>query len=265
MVHDFGYRGVSSEESAALGGAAHLLNFKGTDTIAGMALMHDYYGFGYHNLAHSVRASEHSIMTLNGPKGEIDIASRIIAQSSNKIVSVVGDSYDYPNFVAKMIGLKELVRTNNDNLVIRPDSVTPQQKTPAEVVLWTLRELVSGLGTTTTNGGLKTMYKVLYGDGLEPQDIKDITDTVQNAGFDPFACCVFGMGGGLLQKVNRDTFGFALKACAYSDGNEWIPVSKNPLDKSKQSRAGDQTYGLPKVFSNGMILSAPEPDTLRSC
>ena len=35
MLHDFGFRGVSSVESAAVGGAAHLINFMGTDTIAG--------------------------------------------------------------------------------------------------------------------------------------------------------------------------------------------------------------------------------------
>ena len=36
MLHDFGYRGVSSVETAGIGGAAHLVNFLGTDTIAGI-------------------------------------------------------------------------------------------------------------------------------------------------------------------------------------------------------------------------------------
>ncbi|GAI78100.1 unnamed protein product, partial [marine sediment metagenome] len=35
-LHDFGFRGVSSVESAGIGGAAHLVNFKGTDTLAGL-------------------------------------------------------------------------------------------------------------------------------------------------------------------------------------------------------------------------------------
>ena len=42
-LHDFGYRGVSSEETAAIGAAAHLLNFKGTDTLAGIVLLKDFY------------------------------------------------------------------------------------------------------------------------------------------------------------------------------------------------------------------------------
>ena len=42
-LHDFGYRGVSSVESAAIGGAAHLVNFWGTDTVAAMLCLKYYY------------------------------------------------------------------------------------------------------------------------------------------------------------------------------------------------------------------------------
>lgn len=35
-LHDFGARGVSSLESAALGGLAHLVNFHGTDTVSAL-------------------------------------------------------------------------------------------------------------------------------------------------------------------------------------------------------------------------------------
>ena len=35
-LHDFGFRGVSSVESAGIGGAAHLTQFLGTDTIASL-------------------------------------------------------------------------------------------------------------------------------------------------------------------------------------------------------------------------------------
>ena len=42
-LHDFGFRGVSSVESAALGGAAHLVNFLGTDTVAALLCCRRYY------------------------------------------------------------------------------------------------------------------------------------------------------------------------------------------------------------------------------
>ena len=43
MLHDFGARGVSSEESAALGGLAHLVNFRGTDTMSALLAAKKYY------------------------------------------------------------------------------------------------------------------------------------------------------------------------------------------------------------------------------
>lgn len=43
-LHDFGFRGVSSVESAMVGGAAHLVNFMGTDTLAGPLMLKNYYG-----------------------------------------------------------------------------------------------------------------------------------------------------------------------------------------------------------------------------
>ena len=44
QLHDFGARGVSSLESGGLGGAAHLINFNGTDTFSGALAACKYYG-----------------------------------------------------------------------------------------------------------------------------------------------------------------------------------------------------------------------------
>jgi nicotinamide phosphoribosyltransferase len=51
---------------------------------------------------------------------------------------------------------------------------------------------------------------------------------------------VFGSGGALLQKVNRDTLKFAQKGSAllYEDG-EWEGISKDPVtDPGKRSKEG---------------------------
>ena len=45
-VHDFGARGVSSQETAAIGGAAHLVNFLGSDTMAALLLHRKFYNCG---------------------------------------------------------------------------------------------------------------------------------------------------------------------------------------------------------------------------
>jgi nicotinamide phosphoribosyltransferase len=69
-LHDFGFRGVSSVESAAIGGAGHLVNFLGTDTMAALVLHKEYY---HEDMAgFSIPASEHSTMTSWGKEGECD-------------------------------------------------------------------------------------------------------------------------------------------------------------------------------------------------
>uniref|UniRef100_A0A9L0IFS4 Nicotinamide phosphoribosyltransferase n=1 Tax=Equus asinus TaxID=9793 RepID=A0A9L0IFS4_EQUAS len=63
-LHDFGYRGVSSQETAGIGASAHLVNFKGTDTVAGIALIKKYYGTKDPVPGYSVPAAEHRLMSL---------------------------------------------------------------------------------------------------------------------------------------------------------------------------------------------------------
>jgi nicotinamide phosphoribosyltransferase len=49
----------------------------------------------------------------------------------------------------------------------------------------------------------------------------------------------FGMGGALLQQLNRDTLRFALKCSAIDVNGQWHDVYKQPVtDPGKDSRAG---------------------------
>jgi nicotinamide phosphoribosyltransferase len=49
----------------------------------------------------------------------------------------------------------------------------------------------------------------------------------------------FGMGGALLQQINRDTLRFALKCSAIDINGQWHDVYKQPVtDPGKDSRAG---------------------------
>ena len=64
----------------------------------------------------------------------------------------------------------------------------------------------------------------------------------------------FGMGGGLLQKVNRDTMSFATKLChiRYADGSERDVMKAPKTDSGKVSLPGvlsvRRVNGLPQVF-----------------
>lgn len=282
MLHDFGYRGVSSEESAAIGASAHLLNFMGTDTIPGMFYARDKYGADFASLAFSVAASQHEIMTSEGREGEIDRARRIIANHPNQIVSLVADSYDYYNFVQKMCKEQELVDRYKVRLVIRPDSTTDKHKTPEELVLWTLNYLANNLrGIKRNSKGFYILpYGVLWGDGIDPTGIDRILKTAVENNFS-ISNLVFGMGAGLLQKVNRDTLRFAFKCSAMKRDGVWHDIMKDPLDKSKRSKAGrmrlvcengiydtralgeDEPNILLPTFENGVILNQDLWSTVR--
>lgn len=237
MLHDFGYRGASSEESAGLGGMAHLVNFKGSDTIEGIRYAREFYAAPA-GVAVSVAASEHSIMTALGADGELTMALRLIAMHQNQILSLVADSYDYYRFVDKMIDAKEIVDRFKVKLVLRPDSVTDRHKTPTDVVLWTLGRMKERMKCTeTATGDTIVPYGVLWGDGLEPAEIEDVLNYAKKARF-AASNLVFGMGGGLLQKVNRDTDRFALKCSAQCQDGKWVDIAKKPLQASKASKAG---------------------------
>ena len=73
-VHDFGARGVSSQETAAIGGAAHLVNFLGTDTMAALLLHRKFYNCEMAGF--SIPAAEHSTITSWGRENEIASVSQ---------------------------------------------------------------------------------------------------------------------------------------------------------------------------------------------
>ena len=91
-LHDFGARGVSSAESAAIGGAAHLVNFMGSDTVLGVLAANRFYREPM--AAYSVPAAEHSTITSWGREHEADAYRNMIRRFGlpGAIVSVVSDS-----------------------------------------------------------------------------------------------------------------------------------------------------------------------------
>jgi len=237
MLHDFGYRGATTHDAAAIGGAAHLVNFLGTDTLPAIQLLRDSY---HEELGSSVPATEHSVMTALGPEGEDDMISHILEQYPSGPLSIVVDSYNVYDCVYNICARKkEIMQREGGPVVIRPDSVTDAHKTPGELVTWILQTLGDAFGGTSN--GKRTVLdphvRVLWGDGLTPADIQQILDVTAEAGW-AAENLVFGMGGGLLQKLNRDTQRFAFKCSAQKREGEWHPVYKEPLGSDKTSKAG---------------------------
>jgi nicotinamide phosphoribosyltransferase len=239
-LHDFGARGVSSLESAVLGGMAHLVNFQGTDTMSALLGARAYYGEPMAGF--SIPAAEHSTITAWGRDGELDAYRNMLRQFARPgaLLAVVSDSYDLDVAVARLWGgaLRDEVIASGATVVIRPDSGDP-----TSVVLRTVRTLDASFGSDVNAKGYKVLrhVRVIQGDGITRASIASILGALESAGYSADNVA-FGQGGALLQQVNRDSLGFAMKASAAQVGGSWRDVFKAPVtDPAKRSKAGRLT------------------------
>lgn len=207
-LHDFGSRGVSSQESASIGGGAHLVNFKGSDTVVAVRFLQEYYNVK--DLSKipgvSIPATEHSSITSWGKENEKDAYSNFVRKNRNyHHYACVSDSYNLSNALDIWGSLKDEIGPGK--LVVRPDSGEP-----TDSVLLCLEKLDKYFGSTVNSKGYKVLNKVevIQGDGIDNQIIQEILTNMMTKGWSA-SNVNFGMGGGLLQKVDRDTFSFSYK------------------------------------------------------
>lgn len=247
-LHDFGMRACTCVEQSILGGTAHLVNFTGSDTLS--AAYHVQFDLNNSNgRAQSIPAMEHStVMTW---KCEQDAYKNMAASySKDGLFACVMDTYDYEQALRDYLpGIKD-VMDNNGHLVIRPDSGDP-----VDTVLMALRAAENVFGVTKNSLGFKVLNNssVIQGDGIDITVIKKILEAVLQSGYSA-QNVAFGMGGALLQKVNRDTFSFATKLCFVEDNEGPRGVKKDPkTDPSKASREGPFTEGLETVYDQGPV------------
>lgn len=240
-LHDFGARGVSSGESAALGGLAHLVSFMGTDTMEALVAARRFYSADMAGF--SIPAAEHSTMTSWGRDREAAAYANMLDafDGEGRLVAVVSDSYDLDAALTGIWGgcLRDKVLGRKGTLVVRPDSGDP-----VETPLRAVKTLWEAFGGSINAKGFRVLdphVRLIQGDGMTPATIARLVERLIAAGF-AIDNIAFGMGGGLLQQVNRDTLRFAMKANAMRDaGGVWHDVSKAPAtDPAKASKAGRQ-------------------------
>uniref|UniRef100_A0A673UBT8 Nicotinamide phosphoribosyltransferase n=1 Tax=Suricata suricatta TaxID=37032 RepID=A0A673UBT8_SURSU len=288
-LHDFGYRGVSSQETAGIGASAHLVNFKGTDTVAGIAFVKKYYGTKDPVPGYSVPAAEHSTITAWGKDREKDAFEHIVTQFSSVPVSVVSDSYDIYNACEKIWGedLRHLIlsRSTEAPLIIRPDSGNP-----LDTVLKVLDILGKKFPITENSKGYKLLppyLRIIQGDGVDINTLQEIVEGMKQKKWS-IENIAFGSGGALLQKLTRDLLNCSFK-CSYVVTNGLgINVFKDPVaDPNKRSKKGRlslhrtpagnfvtleegkgdlEEYGqdlLHTVFKNGKVTKSYSFDEIR--
>lgn len=238
-LHDFGFRGVSSYESAGLGGMAHLINFMGTDTIAALLYARKYYGADVAGF--SIPAMEHSTVTSWGRENEVEAYRNMLNKYAKPgaLLACVSDSYDIYN-ACKLWGteLKQQIIDSGAMVVIRPDSGDP-----ATVVANCLEILDKYFGSVVNEKGYKVLnnVRVIQGDGITGESIEAILNYITSLGYSADNVA-FGQGGALLQGVDRDTQKFAMKCSSALINDVWIDVYKDPVtDTGKRSKKGRVT------------------------
>ena len=244
-LHDFGYRGSTSPESAGLGAAAHLVNFMGTDTIAGIKLAQDYYGAEM--CGFSIPAAEHSTITAWGRENEVDAMRNMLTQYPTGLVACVSDSFNIFKACSDLWGgeLKDEVLARDGVLVVRPDSgeVIP-------TVIKVLEILGNRFGTEKNNKGYKLLnpkVRVIQSDGVDYNTCADVLSEMRVEGWSADNIA-FGSGGGLLQNHNRDEQKFAFKCSSVTVDGEMRDVYKDPVtDSGKRSKKGR----LALIHNNG--------------
>ena len=235
-MQDFGFRGVSSYESAQIGGTAYMVFFKGSDNVPALEIPKKYYN-AKEMPAFSVAATEHSIMTSRGEEYEFEVLEHILKVTPTGILSLVIDSYDYERFIETCgTTYKEDILNRAGTTVFRPDSGDP-----VTVSLCCLELLDRYFGSHVNSKGFRVLndkVRLLWGDGIDYNGIRNILFAMKNHGWSTDCMACFGMGGGLLQKVNRDTQRMAFKSSAQFYDGAWHDVWKKPKDITKASKRG---------------------------
>lgn len=289
MLHDFGFRGVSSPESAGIGGTAMLAVFKGSDNLAALPYARDYYHSPM--AAFSIPATEHSVMTINGPEGELDQIRRLLQIYPTGPVACVVDSYDIWDTLSNKIGtvLHDEILARAGVFLARPDSGYPPQ-----VVVEACARLYAKFGGATNPKGYKLLdphVRLVQGDGMNPDSVEETLHQMQTHGYSADNIGTFGMGGGLLQQCNRDTQRFKFACSSRTITGVEADVYKQPLlDDQKNSKRGrlalvpgmhglttvteaslvarggqwPQTNQLVEVFRNGAVIQEWTLDACRA-
>lgn len=264
--HDFSFRGMQGVDAAAASGAAHLLSFMGTDSLASLDYIDHYYGGEY--VAASVPATEHSVMCAGSEVlGEEELFKRIIELYPEGIVSIVSDTFDLWKVLTEYLpNNKEAILARDGKLVIRPDSGNPvdilcgtldlriqAQKdeyyykamtdtlTPEEMgVIDLLWVAFPGTYNDKNYAVLHEKVGVIYGDSMTKERIQEVIDRLEAKRY-ASTNFVAGLGSYTYSYQSRDTFMSAVKATwAEVDGKGYAlqkdPITDNGTKKSARGR-----------------------------
>lgn len=261
-IHDFSARGMSGIYDVIFHNVAHLLFFKGTDSVAINNLRIEGY---YENLklGNMVAASEHSVMCSYGKDNELESIKELMEKYYDKPLSLVCDSYDIFELLDKLSKDDEFIdllkrRDIESPLVIRGDSGNPvkimtgngdfsyndsEPRNRLEAL-----GLVRSLETLFPEAFRNYSIKAIYGDAITPQKCYEIYLNLYNSGITyPEMHIILGAGSYTYNYATRDSVGLVTKATSYTkkqcSTTEEVNIVKNPkTDLNKSSLNINDNY-----------------------
>lgn len=265
QAHDFSFRGMSGIHDAVQHGAGHLTSFIGTDTVAAIDYLENYYNAAG-VIGVSVPATEHSVMCMGTQEDEVETFRRLIEDLYPKgIVSIVSDTWDFWQVITDFtVALKDKILARQPNelglakLVFRPDSGDPVKiicgdpDAPKDSPAYkgAVQCLWDVFGGTYTSAGYKVLHErvgLIYGDSITLERAKRILEGLAAKGF-ASNNIVLGIGSYTYQYMTRDSFGFAMKAT-------WGQVNGAGRDIFKDPKTDDglkkSAKGLLRVEKDG--------------
>lgn len=154
-----------------------------------------------------------------------------------KMFAIVIDSYGIESGLKCIAELKDTIKKEGEygnTVIIRPDSGDPVL-TPVVVI----EKLMEYFGYELNTKGYKLLpscIRVIQGDGVNKDSIEKILSMLKIKGISADNIA-FGMGGALLQMVNRDTYAFAMKCSSITvDGVDRDVFKESPGKNSKRGR-----------------------------
>lgn len=274
QAHDFSLRGVGGVYDGASHGIGHLFYFKGSDNVAAIDYLEDYYQAADDFIASGVPATEHSVMSTGGQDTEIETYRRLIQDVyPSGIVSIVSDTWDYWNVLTNILPqLKDTILNRTPDalglakLTARPDSGNPEKiicgdpeadpGSPAHKgsleLLW---EVFGGSYNAEGFRELNPRVGLIYGDSITLGRAQSI---LQNMYRNKWASSnvVFGVGSFTYQYHTRDTFGIAMKTTWAQIDGKGIEVCKDPVTDrgTKKSAKGLLRVEKSQDGSGGFVL-----------
>ncbi|KAL4549846.1 hypothetical protein Ndes2526B_g04833 [Nannochloris sp. 'desiccata'] len=219
----------------------------GANNVLLASRLHDFGFRGCTGVEQSVLGGVAHLLNFTGTD---TLSAAYYAQFAGIFASVM-DSYDYQRALDTVVPSVAAKQVEKGGFwVLRPDSGIPE-----DAVVAGLRAAEAAFGADVNSKGYKVPrgVGVIQGDGICIHTIKAILDAVHAAGYSA-ASTAFGMGGGLLQKVNRDTMSFAVKLnnIVYADGTSVDKMKAPRDDHGKDSLPGvlavKRVNGVPTVF-----------------